>query len=177
MKFITKLFKTYFCLFFLKVLPLFSFPLLNSKLFRLMGYNIDKTVIIFSSARIIGDISVKIGANTFIGHETLIMGGDSTISIGSDCDISSRVNIISGTHKIDMNGTRSAGNGLGKDIIIEDGVWIGFGVIILPGVKIGRKSIIGAGSVVVNDIPPYSIAVGNPCKVVRTWDKNNKKWK
>lgn len=47
------------------------------------------------------------------------------------------------------------------------GVWIGFNVSILPGVKIGKKSIIGAGSVVVNDIPDHSIAVGNPCKVIK----------
>ena len=54
-----------------------------------------------------------------------------------------------------------------KPIVIEDDVWIGRRVIILPGVTIGRGSVIGAGAVVAKDIPPYSVAVGNPCKVVR----------
>jgi maltose O-acetyltransferase len=54
-----------------------------------------------------------------------------------------------------------------KKVIIDDDVWIGARVIILPGVKIGRGSVIGAGSVVSKSIPEYSVAVGNPCKVVK----------
>jgi len=53
------------------------------------------------------------------------------------------------------------------DIIIEDDVWIGSNSVILSGVKIGRGSIIGAGSVVTKNIPAYSIAVGNPAKVIK----------
>lgn len=53
---------------------------------------------------------------------------------------------------------------------IGNGVWIGEKAIILPGVEIGEKSVIGAGSVVTKSIPPYSIAVGNPAKVIKTWD-------
>ncbi len=52
-------------------------------------------------------------------------------------------------------------------IVVEDDVWIGMNSLILSGVKIGQGSIIGAGSVVAKNIPPYSIAVGNPCKVIR----------
>ena len=52
-------------------------------------------------------------------------------------------------------------------VTIEDGCWIGGGVIILPGVTIGQKSAIGAGSVVTKDIPANSLAVGNPCRVIR----------
>jgi hypothetical protein len=51
--------------------------------------------------------------------------------------------------------------------MIEDGCWIGGGVIILPGVTIGQKCVIGAGSVVTKDIPANSLAVGNPCRVIR----------
>ncbi|WP_313386845.1 acyltransferase [Chishuiella sp.] len=54
-----------------------------------------------------------------------------------------------------------------SDIIIEDNVWLGRSVTILGGVKIGEGAIIGANSIVVKDIPPYSIAVGNPAKVVK----------
>lgn len=52
-------------------------------------------------------------------------------------------------------------------IVIEDLVWIGFRVIILPGVKIGKCSVIGAGSVVSKDVPPYHTAAGNPARVIR----------
>ena len=55
-----------------------------------------------------------------------------------------------------------------KPIVIEDDCWLGGGVIVLAGVTIGKGSVIGAGSIVTKDIPPYSVAVGNPCKVMRT---------
>ena len=52
-------------------------------------------------------------------------------------------------------------------IIVEDDVWIGMNTLVLSGVKIGKGAVIGAGSVVSKDIPPYAIAVGNPCKVIK----------
>jgi acetyltransferase-like isoleucine patch superfamily enzyme len=54
-----------------------------------------------------------------------------------------------------------------KPVRIEDDVWIGMGVKLLPGVTIGKGAIIGAGSVVTRSIPAYSIAIGAPCRVVR----------
>lgn len=58
---------------------------------------------------------------------------------------------------------------IGLPIWIDDGVWIGANSTTLPGVTIGRKSVIGAGSVVVDDIPAFCIAVGNPCKPIKHW--------
>lgn len=60
---------------------------------------------------------------------------------------------------------------------IEDDVWIGEHVSILPGVTIGKGTVIGANSVVTKSIPAYSIAVGSPAKVVKQWDNDNKTWK
>lgn len=57
------------------------------------------------------------------------------------------------------------------DVVIEEGVWIGESVIVLPGVTIGRGAVIGAGSVVPKDIPPYAVAVGNPARVVKYRDR------
>jgi len=54
-----------------------------------------------------------------------------------------------------------------KSVIIEDDIWLGYGVIVLKGVTIGRNSFIGAGSVVSKDIPANVIAAGNPCKVIK----------
>jgi maltose O-acetyltransferase len=51
-------------------------------------------------------------------------------------------------------------------VVLEDDVWLGMGVIVLPGVRIGRGAIIGAGAVVTKDVPPYAIAHGLPCQVV-----------
>jgi len=154
----------------LRLMPRFAFPRLNAFLFRMQGYGVHPSARIFSTARILGDITVTIGESTFIGHEALIMGGESSITIGKNCDISSRVSIVSGTHETDMAGDRSAGKGIGKDIVIDDGVWIGFGALILPGVTIGRKAVIGAGSVVTRDIPPFTICAGNPCRPVKRWN-------
>ncbi|MFR5466356.1 MAG: hypothetical protein ACLTHR_12100 [Agathobacter rectalis] len=62
-------------------------------------------------------------------------------------------------------------------VFIDDGVWIGNDVIILPNVHIGKKSIIGAGSVVTKNIPEFCIAVGNPAKVIKKFDIKENRWK
>lgn len=95
---------------------------------------------------------------------------DYSIKIGKNVDIAPRVCIVSGSHNIDMIGDHSAGPGSGGNIVIEDGVWVGANSTILPGVTIGKKSIIGAGSIVIKDIPSYCIAVGNPCKPIKKWN-------
>lgn len=58
--------------------------------------------------------------------------------------------------------------GIDKPIIIEDNVWLGYGVKVLKGVHIGKNTIIGAGSIVVKDIPANVIAAGNPCKIIKS---------
>lgn len=151
----------------LKFLPLIGFPKLNALLFRLMGYKINPMARIYSSVQIFGNIEVRIGENTFIGHESIITGGLAKIYIGSDCDISDRVSIFCGTHEIDLKGKNIAGKGIGKNIMIGNGVWIGYGALILPGINIGDKAIIGAGCVVSKNVAPRTIVAGNPMKVIR----------
>lgn len=63
-----------------------------------------------------------------------------------------------------------------KDVTIGDGVWLGQRSCVMPGVTIGEHSIIGANSVVTHDIPPYSIAVGSPARVVKIWNMEEKCW-
>lgn len=63
-----------------------------------------------------------------------------------------------------------------KPILIKSGAWIGERVCILPGVTIGRKSIIGAGAVVTKDVPDYCIAGGNPARVIKKYDFDTKQW-
>lgn len=63
-----------------------------------------------------------------------------------------------------------------RNVRICRGAWLGQRVCVLPGVTVGAHSIVGAGSVVTKDIPPYSIAVGAPARVVKTWDTAQKRW-
>lgn len=63
---------------------------------------------------------------------------------------------------------------LGKPVEIGSDVWIGGGAIILPGVRIGSRSVIGAGSVVTRDVPEQVVAAGNPCRVIRPIDEQDR---
>lgn len=99
------------------------------------------------------------------------------ITIGDNVLIASNVQIYTAAHPIELAERLTPGWSPGsreyfcrtfaKPVTIEDGCWIGGGVIILPGVTIGRGTVIGAGSVVTKDIPANSLAVGNPCRVIR----------
>ena len=152
------------------ITPLTRWYRLRAKLLRLAGVECALTARIVASAQIVIP-SVVIGENTFIGHQVLISGdAHCRIRIGCDVDIAPRVLLLSGTHVIDMLGSRSAGTPIGADVSIQNGVWLGAGCIILPGVTIGEKAVIGAGSVVTHDIPPYCIAVGNPCRPIKKWN-------
>ena len=149
--------------------PLTRWYAFRARLLKWAGVECNRSVRIVSSARVVAE-TVHIGEDTFIGHQVLIAGAkDGRISIGDYVDIGPRVTVVSGTHQIDMQGPRAAGDGFGLDVEIGDGSWIGAASTILPGVKIGRKAVIGAGSVVVSDIPSECIAVGNPCKPIKFW--------
>jgi acetyltransferase-like isoleucine patch superfamily enzyme len=151
----------------LGVLPPTRCFTLRCKLLRMCGVDIQPSARLCSSVRIVTSGHLMIGADTFIGHQVLIAGGDASIVIGSYCDIAPCATIISGSHEISRVGPRAAGAGQSRSIVIEDGVWIGAGSIILGGVRIGKHSVIGAGSVVVHDIPPNSVALGSPCRATR----------
>lgn len=143
-------------------LPGSRFFLFKKLLLKWIGAKVGKNVRIMRIR--VETVTLLIGDNTFIGDETLITGGISKVTIGACCDISSRVSIVTGTHKLG-NIEQAAGEGYAEDITIEDGVWIGFGATILHGVTIGKGSIIAAGSVVNSNIPSGVLAAGVPAKV------------
>ncbi|MGL6364351.1 DapH/DapD/GlmU-related protein [Aeromonas veronii] len=106
-----------------------------------------------------------------------------SINIGDNVLIASRVFITDHQHgKYTGDGQSNPHEPAAKrslssnPVIIENNVWIGEGAIIMPGVKIGCNSIIGANSVVTKDIPDNSIAVGAPAKVIKRYDFSLKKW-
>ena len=107
---------------------------------------------------------LEIGNRTFINY-----GGDISatklVKIGADCMIGTHAIIIDNAfHDLTDRHIRPEA----RPVIIHDGVWIGNRAIILPGVTIGEKSVIGAGSVVTMNIPPQSLAAGNPARVIKT---------
>ena len=92
-------------------------------------------------------------------------------AIGNSVLIAPRVAMVGrDDHRIDVVGKTiwDSPRGDSKKVIIEDDVWIGYGAIILSGVRIGRGAVVAAGAVVVKDVEPYAIVGGNPAKVLRT---------
>lgn len=107
-----------------------------------------------------------IGDNTYVGPYTCISGiGD--IKIGKDCLIASHCSIYAHNYRFDNRALNIGEQGKTSiGVIIEDNCWLGSGVRVVDGVKIGYGSVIGAGAVVTSDIPPNSVAVGVPAKVI-----------
>jgi maltose O-acetyltransferase len=108
---------------------------------------------------------ISIGAGTFVNYG-LVALDVAAITIGKDVQIGPNVQLLTPTHPIDPE-LRRAKWEAAQPIVIGDNVWLGGGVIVLPGVTIGENSVIGAGAVVTKDIPANVVAVGNPARIVR----------
>jgi len=148
-------------------------------------------IIIGSNCHIYGSLtvypkagSIHIGDNSSLGELSRIVSGFK-VRIGNRVMIAHNVNILdNNSHPIEANlrhedfmSTYSTGmpdyDLSGREIIIEDDVWIGFNSIVLKGVTIGRGAIIGAGSVVTKDVAPWTVNVGNPLRCVAKLDPVN----
>ena len=129
------------------------------------------------------DFHCECGKHIFMGDKVIVnmnctFVDNNRIDIGSNVLIASNVQIYTATHstKVDERMVQDCPEEqeicrtYALPVRIEDGVWIGGGVVILPGVTIGRNSVIGAGSVVTRSIPANCVAVGNPCRVIRQID-------
>jgi len=111
-------------------------------------------------------LNVEIGQNSSLNRGAWI--GNDTI-IGNDVMMGPNVSILSGSHNFEDTNIPMTQQGAPprKPVVIGNDVWIGTRAIILPGVKVGNHSIIGAGSVVTKDVPDWAIVGGNPAKVIR----------
>jgi galactoside O-acetyltransferase len=121
-----------------------------------------------------GGANVSIGDN-FYANFNLTLVDDAEIKIGNNVMIGPNVTIATACHPISPS-LREKGCQYNLPVTIEDNVWIGSGVSVLPGVTIHKNSIIGAGSIVTKDIPENVIAFGNPCKVSRKINERDDKF-
>lgn len=119
--------------------------------------------------------TIKKGASIVIGQNSGVTGtriiAAKSITIGNNVLIGANCTIIDNDfHNVDPK-MRSSENVAENPVVIQDNVFLGFNCHVLKGVTIGENAVIGAGSVVLGNIPPNSIAIGNPCKVLikRNW--------
>ena len=132
-------------------------------LLRSIGYEIGE------NTKVVGPLyntgTLCIGANCWIGCN-LTVHGNGTVTIGDNCDIAPDVTFLTGGHQIGDHGRR-AGNGEVYHIAVGSGVWIGGRATILRNTSIGDGSVIAACACVAKDVPPDTLAVGIPAKVMK----------
>ena len=150
---------------------------------RIYGYehiSIGENTVISDHSRIM-DFSVSgkihIGRHCFLGYYLTILNA-STVTIGDEVLFASHIMISSENHggNPESDVPYMSQPLVSKPVSIGDGCWIGEKVCILPGVSIGKKCIIGAGSVVTKSIPDYSIAAGNPAQVIKRYNFETHNW-
>lgn len=115
---------------------------------------------------------IQIGARTFVNFNCTMLDG-APIVVGDECLIASGVQLITATHPIDPVARRAAWE-RALPVTIGDGVWLGAGAIVCPGVSIGENTVVGAGSVVTRDLPAGVVAYGNPARVAREIDERDR---
>ncbi|MGN1317803.1 MAG: sugar O-acetyltransferase [Lachnospirales bacterium] len=117
--------------------------------------------------------NIEIGRNFFANHNTVILDCGK-VTFGDNVLIGPHCGFHTAGHPIDYE-RRNKALEYAYPISVGDNVWIGAGVQVMPGVRIGSNVVIGGGSLVNKDIPDNSVAVGNPCKVIRKITEEDKK--
>lgn len=118
--------------------------------------------------------NLVIGNNTRVGIGNTIIG---PVTISDNVNIGQNVTISGLNHNYEDPSKAISEQGVSTmPIKIENDVWIGANSVVLPGVQIGNHSVIGAGSIITKNIPPYSVAVGNPARIIKRYDMDLKEW-
>jgi acetyltransferase-like isoleucine patch superfamily enzyme len=121
---------------------------------------------------------LRVGDGSRIG-QGFVVGCVSDISIGRRVLISSNVYVGDTIHRYD-DPTRPVLDqplAAGRRVSIGDGAFVGINAVILPGVRVGRNAVVGAGAVVTHDVPAYSVAAGNPARVIKSYDFDARAWR
>ena len=130
---------------------------------KILGKNLPETTTVLPPLYIDYGKPVTIGEDCFI-QQCCTFFGRGGITIGNGVFIGPKCNLITINHDANPE-NRSAT--YGRPIVIEDKVWIGINSTVLPGVRIGYGSIIGAQSVVTHDVPPMTVVAGNPARIIK----------
>lgn len=136
----------------------------QSVLARLLG-SMGKNCRILSPFHCDFGYNLHVGDN-FFANAGLVVLDTARVSIGNDVLIGPQVGIYAASHPLDP-AMRAEGYEFARPITIGDGAWIGGHASILPGVTIGRGSVVGAGSVVTHDVPDGCVVAGNPARIIR----------
>ncbi len=118
--------------------------------------------------------NIEVGENFYANYNLIILDVGK-VTIGKNAVIAPNVSIYTAGHPLHPD-SRNSGYEYGIPVTIGDNVWIGGNTVIMPGVTIGSNVVIGGGSVVTRDIPDWSVAVGNPCKVIRKITEEDRKY-
>ncbi len=141
--------------------------------FNLFSIGSDSTIEDYSTVNN-GVGEVLIGDRTRIGIGNVLIG---PLSIGNDVMFAQNVVLSGLNHSFEnVNISPSKQPVTKAPIVIEDEVWIGANATITAGVTIGKHSVVGSGSVVTKDVPPFSVAVGNPARVIKKYNFKNFAW-
>lgn len=117
---------------------------------------------------------VVIGDRTKIGLSNTIIG---PVTIGNDIRLAQNITLSGLNHNYEEITLPIHEQGVSTSpIVIEDETWIGANVVVVAGVTIGKHSIVAAGSVVTKDVPPYSVAVGNPARIIKQYNFETSSW-
>lgn len=109
--------------------------------------------------------NIYLGDYVFMNYMCIILDNNA-VRIGNHVMIGPAVQIYTAAHDLQAE-ARNQGWEVAKLIVIEDNVWIGGGAILLPGVRIGKNSVVGAGAVVSRSVPANTVVAGNPARVIR----------
>ena len=138
-------------------------PSIRWRYLRLFGLKIDNAKIFAGS--FIGGKGLAIGQRSFVNYRCFF-DTSAPITIGTDVNIGMGCHFVTSTHAIGSS-DRRGGQGQSSPIVVGDGAWLGAGALVLPGVQVGRGSIVAAGSVVTRDVPDNVLVAGVPAKYVR----------
>jgi acetyltransferase-like isoleucine patch superfamily enzyme len=132
---------------------------------ELTGRKVDESFLLIPPFYATGGDEIRVGRNVFVNQNCTFydLGG---LDIADDVMIGPNVSIITTGHPLEPSQRRAAT--IGKPIVVEKGVWIAAGAIIIGGVTIGQHSVVAAGSVVTKDVPANSLVGGNPARVIRS---------
>jgi acetyltransferase-like isoleucine patch superfamily enzyme len=132
---------------------------------ELIGKEVDKSFLLIPPFYTAGGDEIRVGRHVFVNQNCTFydLGGP---DIADDVMIGPNVSIITMGHPLEPSKRRAAT--IGKPIVVEKGVWIAAGAIIIGGVTVGAHSVVAAGSVVTKDVPANSLVGGNPARVIRS---------